>query len=108
MPATKVNNIIGYEMARAVDKFYGKFALNNHFPVRNLNFEVDNQQMISILKSGHNAFLKYGKQQDAHTIADCIAYANYHKWNVGPKVIEHGNDFEETFHSSILNIISKR
>ncbi|MGH7793239.1 MAG: hypothetical protein ACREOB_13070, partial [Thermodesulfobacteriota bacterium] len=107
MPTTKVNNIIGYEMARIIDKFYSKYALLNHFPVRNLSFEVDNPEMISYLKSGHNAFLKYGKQRDAHTIADCIAYANYRRWNVSPKVIEYPTGFEEEFHSRVLKIINK-
>jgi len=64
--------------------------------------------MISYLKSGHNAFLKYGKQKDAHTIADCIAYANYHKWSISTKVVEHQRDFEEKFHLSILDIVNKR
>ena len=95
-------------MARTVDRFYSKFALRNHFPVRNLTFEVDNPEMISYLKSGHNAFLKYGKQIDAHTIADCIAYANFHRWNVSPKVVEYSNDFEEKFHSTILDSINKK
>jgi uncharacterized protein with PIN domain len=81
-------------MARTIDILFGKFALQHHFPARNLNFEVDNQEMISVLKYGHNAFLKYGKHRDIHTIADCIAYANYHKWDVSSKVMEHGNDFE--------------
>lgn len=108
MPATKINNIIGYEMTRAIDKFYGKFALQNRFPIRNLNFEVDNIGMINFIKNGHQTFMKYGKQHDAHTIADCIAYANYHKWNVSSRVIEHGEDFEANFHSSILDIINNR
>jgi hypothetical protein len=108
MPTSKINNIIGYQMARIVDRFYSKFALRHHFPVRNLTFEVDNPEMISYLKSGHNAFLKYGKQKDVHTIADCIANANYHRWKVSPKVIEYPSDFEERFHSSVLDSINKK
>jgi len=108
MPTTKINNIIGYEIARRIDRFYGSFALRNHFPLKSLSFEVDNPEMITYLKSGYKAYLKYGKQKDAHTISDCLAYANYHNWNVSPKVTEHGGDFEEKFHSSVLDSINRR
>lgn len=108
MPSTKINNIIGYEVARSIDRFFAKFALDNHFPVRNLTFVVDNLEMINYLKSGHNAVLKYGDVKDAHTIADCIAYANYHEWTVSPKVFEHKKDFENEFHSNVLRIINDK
>jgi hypothetical protein len=108
MPSIKINNIIGYEMARTIDKFYYKFALNNHFQVTALTFVVDNEELINYLKNGHGAVKKYGDTKDAHTIADCVAYANYHGWTISPKVIEHHGDFEEMFHSSILNIIQKK
>jgi hypothetical protein len=108
MPSIKINNTIGYEMARAIDKFYYKFALDNHFQVTSLTFVVDNVEMINYLKNGHNAVKKFGKVIDAHTIADCIAYANFRKWNVSSKVIEHRDNFEETFHASVLDIINKK
>lgn len=108
MPSIKINNIIGYEMARAIDKFYYKFALDSHFPLSNLTFVVDNVEMINYLKNGHHAVKKFGKIIDAHTIADCIAYANYRKWNLSPKIIEHGEDFEQMFHGAVLDIINKK
>lgn len=107
MPSIKINNIIGYEMARTIDKLYTNFCLNNHFQVNNLTFVVDNIEMINYLKNGHNAVLKYGKIIDAHTIADCVAYANYHEWTVMPKVVELKDDFQELFHSKVLEIIKK-
>lgn len=78
------------------------------YQVRSLNFVVDNVEMINCVKNGHNAVLKYGKTMDGHTIADCIAYANYRGWSLSPKVIEHKTEFEEDFHSSVLNIINKK
>lgn len=107
MPQTKRNNIIGYEIARFIDKSFGSFAQANRFPVRNLNFEVDNSEIIPVIKSGHDAFLKYGRHRDAHTIADCIAYANFRRWDISPKVVEHGPDFEDEFHSNVLKSIKK-
>jgi hypothetical protein len=102
MPSVKVNNVIGYQLARRIDKFYREFAVANHFDMKKLVFMVDNDEMINFLKNGHTAALKYGKVVDAHSLADSIANANYHGWPVSPRIKELGSSFEVEFHESVL------
>jgi hypothetical protein len=108
MPKEKINRKIGYEVVRAIDKIYHDFALKNHIDIKSIVFEIDNRLLRDYLKQGYKTMLKSKNDpHGAHSIADCIAYANYRGWTLA-NVVEYHDDFEQEFRKNVLSDFLKK
>jgi hypothetical protein len=104
MSSRIINNKIAYEIAYDVKRLYADFAISNKYNVEDIEFEVDNRDVLHYLK---DSGLRYSPRGDTHKIADCIVHANGHHFILDDKIVEWGETYKNEFHNRVARRLTR-
>lgn len=103
MSSKSISRKIAYEFAFDIQKMYADFAYSNHTSVKEINFEVDNRKILGYLVDGG---LGHCTRGDILNLADCVAFANSHGWEVRGNIRER-QDFKDEFSKRVMKSLTR-
>lgn len=99
VPQSKYRSKVSYRMTESLNGIFDNFLSIRKLKITDIQFQVDNEIIKRFLIEGG---LKCIKPSHAHKIVDCIAYANFKKWQLkSENIIEKGDEFKYKFHNMI-------
>jgi hypothetical protein len=104
MSSRIINNKIAYEIAYDVRRLYADFTITNGYKVEEIEFEVDNRNVLQYLK---DSGLHHCQRSETHKIADCIVHANGHHFRLDNKIVEEGEAFKNAFHNRVAKSLTR-